>query len=811
MKRRTMMTGFVHALLVMLTLGVGTGSVFADEGSIRGTVVDPQGAVVASATVTLLRDGKSAGATTSDARGEFTFTGLGEGRYQIEVSASGFAPRTTEPMFVGSSGRVVTQVPLQIGMLNQDVVVTAAATEVPQSRTGASVTVIDAFALESLNKLDVLEPLRTVPGAAVVQSGGRGGTTSLFVRGGNSNFNKILIDGVPANDIGGGFDFGDLATTGVDRIEVMRGANSVLYGSDAMTGVVSIVTKRGRTAMPEFMYSIDGGNLSTLKNDVSIGGVAKRLDYFSEYSHFRTDNDLPNNEFKNGVYAGRFGVALATGTNVSVTVRHNDSDYQSPNAILFNGIPDDSFQTRKYTSVGATLRSQMSDRWRATARFGTTQQRYRFENPTPTGEAFDPFGFGANYLGNLVTINGANGTSVTGQALMDYGGDYPSVFDSKTTRQGAHGQVDYHAANALDFSGGVRFEHEAGFSADAPEPDITRNNAGAFAEARASWSRIHVTAGVGYEHNEVFGSDVSPRVSMAAYLNDPAKGSGNDTKLTLNAGKGIKAPSVFQEQSSLFTLIGDGADALGVRPTGAERTKSFDVGVEQGFWRGRGRVRVSYFRNEFDNLIEYVDKSVLPELGIPPDVANATDFGASVNSLSFSARGLETSAEVQASRVFRVTMSYTYLDAEVLESFSGGVLSPAINPAFPDTPIGQYSPLIGARPFRRPAHVGSVTASYAKGPAQVGVSGYFAGKSDASTFLSDGFFGYSLLLPNKDLAGGYAKVDVSGSYRIHPMLRWFISVENALNQEYQAVPGFPALPATVRTGVTVMLGGNRRP
>jgi len=90
-----------------------------------------------------------------------------------------------------------------------------------------------------------------VPGADVVQSGGRGGTTSLFVRGASSDFNKILIDGVPANDIGGDFDFADIATTGIDRVEVLRGSNSVLYGSDAMTGVVSITTRRGRSRIPE--------------------------------------------------------------------------------------------------------------------------------------------------------------------------------------------------------------------------------------------------------------------------------------------------------------------------------------------------------------------------------------------------------------------------------------------------------------------------------------------------------------------------------------------------------------------------------
>jgi iron complex outermembrane receptor protein/vitamin B12 transporter len=182
-----------------------------------------------------------------------------------------------------------------------------------------------------------------------------------------------------------------------------------------------------------------------------------------------------------------------------------------------------------------------------------------------------------------------------------------------------------------------------------------------------------------------------------------------------------------------------------------------------------------------------------------------------VNSQSFKAQGLELSGEVQAGRELRITASYTYLDAVVLESLSGGVLSPAINPAFPNTPIGQYSPLIGARPFRRPTNSGTLTASYSKGPAQVGISAAFVGKADDSTFLSDGFFGYSLLLPNKDLVAAYQKVDLNVAYRFHPMLRWYLSLENVLNQKYQAASGFPALPATVRTGVTILVGGNRTP
>ena len=152
--------------------------------------------------------------------------------------------------------------------------------------------------------------------------------------------------------------------------------------------------------------------------------------------------------------------------------------------------------------------------------------------------------------------------------------------------------------------------------------------------------------------------------------------------------------------------------------------------------------------------------------------------------------------------------SYTYLDAEVTASLSGGVLSPAVNPKFPGIQIGQYSPLVGARPFRRPPHSGSFMVAYTKGPADVAVATFFSGKRDGSTFLDDEFFGYSMLLPNKDLEAGYQKVDLSAGYRPTRHLRAFVSLENLFDKDYEASFGFPALGLTARAGVTVSLGGN---
>lgn len=802
----------ISVLGFVMAIGAGANVAAQERNLVAGTVVDQLGGQVARATVTLLRDGQRVGETSSNDLGAYSFDNLPEGRYRLTVRADGFAPTTTGTFFVAASGRTNRDLALSIGPLRQEVVVTAAAAEVPMSQIGAQVTLVDSDTLEKLAKLDVLEALRLVPGTQVVQAGQRGATTSFFVRGGAANFNKVLIDGVPSNDIGGEFDFGSVASVGVDRIEVLRGANSVLYGSDSLAGVVSITTRRGRTRMPEFSYSLDGGNLGSVRNAVALGGAVGRFDYFSEYAHFRTDNDLPNNAFRNSTYAGRFGAALGRNTDVSVTIRRADARYESPNAFTFFQVPDDSTQGDDFTLVGVTAQSQINDRLQSTIRFASMEQNTLYENPTPTGESFDPFGFGANYLGRTVTIRGANGYSTTGQAILDFGGDYPSLFTAHSTRRMIFGQATYHVASGLDVSGGGRFEREQGFtrSGSFPQSESERDNGGAFVEARVSLvPRVFVSGGIGFEHNAVFENAVSPRLSVAAYLRNPSSSAGiGDTKLTFNVGKGIKAPAIYQELSSLYVLVQPTrAASLGLAPIGPERARNLDLGLEQGLWRGQLRLRAAFFHNDFQDLIEFVSRSVLPQVGVPAEAAAATAFGAYVNSQSYRARGLETSADLAIGPRVRAAAAYTFLDAVVTGSFSGGALAPSRNPAFPDIEIGAFSPLVGARPFRRPTHSGSLMLSYVQGPAQIALAGYFSGKHDDSTFLSDPFFGDSMLLPNHDLAAAYQKVDLSGSYRIHPRLKWFASIENIGGAEFEAAAGFPALRRTLRTGITVLLGG----
>ena len=699
----------------------------------------------------------------------------------------------------------VSDTPAGAPRVQETVVVTAAATQVPASQTGAPVTVLDSRTLDALNAIDVSEALRVVPGVQVVQQGGRGGTTSLFIRGGNATFNKVLIDGIPANDIGGAFDYAQLTTTGVDHVEVLRQTNSVVYGTDALAGVVALTTTRGRTRVPEFNWSADGGNLGTFATTASIGGLVKRFDYFSAYSRFGTDNNVPNNAYRNGTYAGRFGVALGRATDLSGTLRRIDSTYGSANAFSLYGIADDSSQKNSATYAGAALQSQMTTRWQAVARFGSTDQTSKYVNPSPTGQPFDPFGSGANFIGREVTLTGANGYSVTGRAILDFAGTYPSESDHRATRRAASGETTYAVSSSFAISGGARYEREQGYSNPAGAPAITRDNGGVFVEARARLrDRHYITAGIGYEHNAAFGSATTPRISIASYVRTPAESGGNYTKLTLNAGTGIKAPDVFQQQSSLYELVKDTSAAAGLSPIGPERARSFDVGIEQGFARGAVRARASYFDNRFRDLIEFLSQTALPLAGVPASIAAATPFGAYINSESYRARGLEVSAEATLPAGFRARGSYTYLDALVTRAFSADA---SFNPLFPTIPIGAFSPLVGARPFRRPANSGSLMLIYTRGSAEVALSGYFAGTRDDSTFLSDQSFGTTLLLPNLDLDPAYQKVDLTAAYQVRPKLRGYVSIENVLDRTYEAAFGYPALPLTARAGVRLTLGG----
>ena len=797
-----------RAVLALLFFFVSIYALADNAGVIRGTVRDPMGAVVANARVELLRDGKVVAATGSSQSGAYQFFSLPSGHYQVRAAALPMVATASALTYVRSGEATTLDLTMKIGPVSQNIVVSATGVQVPESQVGASVSVITSDQFQ--NKLEALEPLRQIPGVQVLTSGQRGINESLFIRGGNSNANKILLDGIPVNEIGGAVDFGNLFTTGLDRMEVLRGPNSVLYGDDALAGVVNLTTGRGSTHLPLLSYSLDGGNFNTLHQAGSLGGIFRQFDYFSEFSRFDTSNAEPNSTFHNATYAGNFGWTPLATADLRLTVRRTVATTGVPNAINFFGIADDSFQNQHNTYISATGQHQTTSHWHNLLRYGTARINSEFENPTPTGTPFDPFpGFdsGPNFLGNTVTIRGANGFSTTGQAILDFAGSYPQQTFIVTSRDFVDFQSDYTFSSRLTGLFGFQYENER-------VRPIARNNFNYTGELHANWKHLYATLGGGVEDNAVFGVVPTPRASLAYYLFPLKTGSRlNGIKLKFNYGQGIKEADLFSEAFSLFQVLQqlpNGAQLISqfhVRPILPERSRSLDFGAEQFAFNGKLRLGATFFYNRYTDQIESVSSSGLLQLGASPALVADAPFGAFVNSLATRALGAETELELNLSHGFSARAAYTYLDDVVQRSFSSDELAPSFNPAFPAIPIGAFSPLVGNRPFDRAPHVASFHLGYTRPKFTLALSGNYVSRRDGSTFLSDAFFGTTMLLPNRNLSPSYFKMDLSGNFHLNRHVELYSLVENLADQHYDAVLGFPSLPLTFRSGVKLTLGG----
>lgn len=785
------------------------------SGTVEGKVVDPLGAVVPKADVTLLQHGKSISETKTDPEGNFAFSPVEIGDYLVRVEAPGFAGQVSPPLNVAASRTVSIKLTLQIGTLQQQIVVSDTGTSLPESQVGASVTVLDQSELDAFNKLDLLDVLRQVPGLAVVQTGERGGTTSIFARGGNSEFNKVLIDGIPANDIGGTFEFANLSASGASQVEVLRGANSVLYGADALGSVIQITSRRGTSTLPEFTYAVDGGNFNTLRQEASLGGIFHQFDYFTDFMDFQTQNSLPNSSFHNATFSGNFGWQANPSTDVRFTIRHTATGLGDSNALAFYGIPDDAFQRERDTYMGVKVQNQTTAQWRNSLQLTSTQLRYNYDEPEPVGIPYE-----GNYLGQPVTLCGANGYCSSGQAILDYGvengGIYPNLFNSHTAVQSLYALSNYDFKPDLSASVGFWYDHESGYTnSDGTLSPTSRNNYGSFLEAHGSLGhRAFATAGVGLEDNAVYGFAATPRVSAAYYVRRPSSNSFfSGTKLRFNFGTGIDEPSILNQGESLYNLLltlPNGPQLISqyhVSPIGPEKSRDFDWGVEQLLWGGRASLSVTGFRESFFDLIAFVDNNFLPELGVPTSVAAAVPFGATVNSDSYRSLGTEVELEARFRRDLRLRGEYTYTDALVIQSFASSAQAPSYNPAFPNIPIGAYSPLIGGRPFRVPPNSGSLALIYSKRRFGMSATGYFVSRSDDSTYLTDENYGNTLLLPNRDLLNAYQLIDWSGWFDARRGVTFYASIGNLLDEHYEGASGYPALPFNFRAGMKFTIGG----
>jgi iron complex outermembrane receptor protein/vitamin B12 transporter len=308
----------------------------------------------------------------------------------------------------------------------------------------------------------------------------------------------------------------------------------------------------------------------------------------------------------------------------------------------------------------------------------------------------------------------------------------------------------------------------------------------------------------------------------------PRNGVFSGTRILFNFGESDREPTLPEQDESLYAfLLTNQAQStiqeLHINQISAPQDRTYEGGIEQSFLSQHVVFRSSYFHNEFGRQIEYVGLDLIPELlpnltsaqqtALKTTLQNDGAFELTINSEAFRAQGIETSVESGIGAYLFLRGGYTYLDAAVQRSFTNDdamLLGPV--PTWQNIPngieIGPYSPLEGARPFRRAPHTGFFTATYATTKITGVFTAAFASRSDDSTYLEDedASYGNSLLLPNRNLDYGYAKLDIGGSYQLLNWLDIYAQAENLVDNRHIAPIGYPSLPFTLRTGLRLRWG-----
>lgn len=811
--------------LFLLILCSSFVPLLARAASVHGVVTDTSGAVVKGATVALVQNGKVAATAVSGADGSFQILTGNTGRFFLIASAKSFRQLETPGFYAGRLDTVERKLVLEPEWVRQSIVVTATGTPTPEPQTSSATDVIGAMNLGLQTTL--VNDLRLMPGAAVVQLGQRGSQSSLFIRGGNSDDNKVLMDGIDIGDLGNRFDFGELPTTAVERAEVFRGANSSLYGADAATGVVSLATPRGTTSFPSILLRADGGNFHAQHEEGSLAGAHNKVDYLGDVSWLQTSNALPNDQYHLGTAAGNLGWQPNAATQVRGTVHSNVAAVGVPNAWDFYHVADNATQKDQNTYFAGSIDNQTTDSFHNAVRYGLSRKREQYTQWQPSGQlmAYDTYGDQA-YFGQQVTIKGANGSSASGQAILDYPGTYPYHSNLVSNRDELVYQGDYTFTPHLQGLIGFHYEDERGaqvIPAYLINKKTERTNYDYIASVHGDFKgRLFYTLGGSLEHYSLFGTQTTPRAGVTYYALRPRNGVFSGTRILFNYGDAVREPTLPDEFGSLYKFLlsngyADTAKTLHIGSLAAPTSRMYEGGVQQSFLSDHILFTARYFHNQFGKQIEYVGGTLLPN--ILPGLTAAQkqqliqalgyyytyDYPLAVNTGAFRGQGIESTVEGGIGRRIFLRGGYTYLDAVVQRSFDSDneALTNGYGYTSNGIPLGAYSPLVGARPFRRPPHSGFFAGTYSHEKITGILNMAFVSRSDDSTFLaySDQNGGNSLLLPNRNLDYGYAKIDLGGSYALRSWLSIYGTAENLTSNQHIAPIGYVSLPLNFRTGL----------
>jgi len=505
---------------------------------------------------------------------------------------------------------LTTQQPQDTVVL-KPVVVTATRVPVAADLVASAVTVLRGADLVAQGIRTVAQALEAVPGAHVVETGSFGGQTSSFMRGGESDYTKVLLDGVALNQAGGAIDLASLTTDNVDRIEIVRGPVSVLYGTDAVTGVIQIFTRSGQ-GPARFGADVAAGTYGSTRGAVDIAGGTHTIGYSARVSRFASDGLYPyNNQYRNSVVSAGVRVVPDVRTDASLTYHYGDDIYHFPTDGF--GAPVDSNQRAAERGPLLSLNAHrvLGQHFDARVTAGVKEARL-FYNDEPDSPGEDVTYWSRDFVRRATT-----------SALLTW-----------------------HAAERVSVSGGIELEAErqrgtsqfsSTLSGSGPLDTIAvrRNNNGYFGQAVLTVGAAAVTVGGRLDANSQFGTHATYRAGLVYRI--------DQFRVRLSGGTGFKEPTFFENFAHGFVT--------GNPDLKPERSRSWEAGVE------RGAVTLTYFNQRFRDLIEY-------DPGPPPGVPNYYNVGDAI------ADGIEANAGTNVGRHVAISLSYTYLHTRVEKSGS---------------------------------------------------------------------------------------------------------------------------------------------
>ena len=626
----------------------------------------------------------------------------------------------------------------------EPVVVTATRTPLDRSTLPVAVTVIHGDDLRVRGITTVADALQEVTSAYVAQAGSQGATTSLFLRGGESKYVKVLIDGVPANDPGGAFDLASLTTDNIERIEIVRGPASVIHGADAVTGVVHIITRRGegapagevsvRAGMAPRHRTTAGGSPSVTHDAMQSvdataalrGDAGAAMRYSVALGRHQSSGVYEvNNEYQNNVLSARAEWSPVVAADVRLNLRYNDYRYNSPTDGGGTVSDGNSYRLEDRSLIGLEVERRIRDRVRA-----------------------------------VLSLSSSINEGGTDDAPDD-ATDASFVSQDKVRRRGMELRMHAVLNPVVLLTVGAQMEQQdqrsqlqsqSSFGLFAVAFKAARRNIGAYAEGVITpHARVALTLGARLDDNETFGQFLTGRAGVSLR---PVDG----TRVRGTIGNAFREPSFTENYSTGFPVGNPGLEP--------ERTTSWDVGVEQDLLLNRVRVAVTGFAQRFVNMIDYEPSATACGFNYC-NVAEAT------------ADGIETELQARVAGPWWFAAGATFLQTEV------------VTPGYDNTSGGLYKQ--GERLIRRPERKATAELSYRGTVLDASARVLAVGQREDRDFRT---------FPSTPVTlSGYERLDLGGVYRVTASQALTLRIENATNAFYENVFNFLTVRRTVWLGV----------